>query len=45
MLVRGTKGTDGLMIGDARSEILRSVSREGFVCYGRKLETNSAVNR
>jgi len=43
VLVRGAKGTDQLMIVKVRRKILRRVCIEGFICYGCKLETNSAV--
>jgi len=33
------------MITNVRSEILRRVCTEGFICNGGKFETYSAVNR
>lgn len=45
MLVGGAKRTDRLMVANVRSKILGGVCSEGFVSYGGKLESNSAVNR
>jgi len=45
VLTEGVKRTDRLMIMVVWNKILRRVYREGFVCYGGKLDTNSAVNR
>ena len=45
MLVGEAQRTDRLMIANVRSKILGGVCREGFVGYGGKLVTNSAVNR
>ena len=45
VLVRGAKRMNWLMITNVLSEILRRVRTEGFICYGGKFETYSAVNR
>jgi hypothetical protein len=45
VLVRGVQRKDRLMITNVRSKILGRVCRVGFVSYGGKLVSNSAVNR
>jgi len=45
VLVRGAKGTNRLVLMSVRREVLMKICLEGFIYYGDKLETNSAVNR
>jgi len=44
VLVKGVKETNWLMIMNVRREMLRRVCIECLLCYGSKLETNSACH-